>query len=92
MAKVLYGDCIAARDSAPVRISDLVGAGCELETMAASQPIEGDVALWIGAIGPIAATAIRRDNYGATARDRAHVSLRFKEPLNREILYHFACG
>ncbi|WP_189619294.1 hypothetical protein [Novosphingobium colocasiae] len=84
MAKVLYGDCVADRDSAQVRISELAGAGCELRTVAASSPIEGDVALWIGAVGPIEATAVRRD--------REHVSLRFKEPLSSEILYHFGCG
>lgn len=84
MAKFLYGDCVADRDSAQVRISELMGAGCELQTVAATTPLEGDVALWIGAVGPIEAIAVRRD--------REHVSLRFKEPLSSEILYHFGCG
>lgn len=84
MAKVLYGDCVADRDSLRVRISDLAGAGCKLEAVTAGSALDGDVSLWIGAVGPIPATA--------TQHDRAHASLRFKEPLNSAILYHFACG
>lgn len=83
MGRVLYGDCVTTRDSTRVRISGLAHVGCELEAENGA-PIEGDVALWIGAIGPIDATSTRRD--------AEHYSLRFKEELDGRILEHFNCG
>lgn len=83
MTTILYGECIGARESAEVRISDLADGGCDLETDG-SALLDGDFALWIGAIGPFAATAIRR---GAR-----HFHVLFKEPLDARIVQHFALG
>lgn len=81
MSVIIYGECVGRRDSAPVRISDLAGMGCDLEIEERTALDEGDVALWIGAVGPIAATAIRKD--------AAHLAVRFKEPLDGKIVRHF---
>jgi len=81
MATILYGECVSTRQSAEVRISDLADRGCHLE-MDGSVPVtDGDVCLWIGAIGPFPATATRKDE--------SHLALRFKEPLDGRILEHF---
>ena len=81
MRNILYGECVAARESAEVRISDLADRGCDLETDG-SALLDGDFALWIGAIGPFPATATRRD--------AEHFHVRFKEPLDARIVQHFA--
>ena len=80
---ILYGECVTARETARVRISSLANLGCDLEVEAASAP-DGDVALWIGAIGPVAATA-KRVRAG-------QVAVRFKEPLDGKIIEHFKGG
>lgn len=80
---ILYGECVTARETARVRISGLANLGCDLEVEAKSAP-DGDVALWIGAIGPVAATAERTD--------AGHLTVRFKEPLDGKIVEHFNGG
>lgn len=84
MSNVLYGECIGSRGSASVRISDLAGSGCDLEADAAQDVFEDDFALWIGAVGPFAATA--------TAKAGPRVAVRFKEPVDGRILQHFNGG
>lgn len=81
MGIILYGECVSARQSAPVRISGLADLGCDLEADTAAAMPDGDVALWIGAIGPVAATATHRNANRATVR--------FKEPLDGKIVQHF---
>lgn len=78
---ILYGECVSARDTAQVRISGLANLGCDLEAETTVPLSDGDVSLWIGAVGPFAATATRRNP--------GHVSVRFKEPLDRKIIEHF---
>lgn len=84
MDTILYGECVSAREAARVRISRLAKLGCDLEAEGMAPIIDGDVALWIGAVGPFAATA-RRRNTGCT-------TVRFKEPLDGKIVDHFNCG
>lgn len=81
MTTVLYGECIGSREAAAVRISELADRGCDLETDGLATVTDGDVALWIGAIGPLPAIAIRKDS--------CHLVVRFKEPLDGRILAHF---
>ena len=81
MTTIVYGECIGPRDSTSVRISSLACQGCELETDHGAALNEGEVSLWIGAIGPFSATA--------TCRDANHLSLRFQAPLDPAILRHF---
>jgi tartrate dehydratase beta subunit/fumarate hydratase class I family protein len=83
MTMILYGECFTARDSAQVRISELADLGCHLETLDAVALSDGDLTLWIGAIGPFAATATRKD--------ASHLAVRFKEPLDGKIIHHFNC-
>ena len=81
---ILYGECVSARETAQVRISGLADLGCNLEAEAATPTLDGDVALWIGAVGPFAAIAKRT---GA-----GNLAVRFKEPLDGKIVEHFNCG
>lgn len=81
MATILYGECVGARNSTEVRISELADRTCDLETDGFAAMTDGDVSLWIGAIGPFPATATRKDE--------SHLALRFKEPLDDRILEHF---
>jgi hypothetical protein len=82
MSTTLYGECVSAGGSTAVRISDLASLGCAVETDAPATAIEGDLTLWIGAVGPFAATAIRN---GAR-----RLSVRFTEPLDTQIVQHFS--
>ncbi|SFG47925.1 hypothetical protein SAMN05518801_13221 [Novosphingobium sp. CF614] len=82
MGPILYGECVGTRETAEVRISDLADRGCDLETDSFAPLLDGDFALWIGAIGPLRATATRRD--------ASHFEVRFKEPLDARIVEHFA--
>lgn len=84
MSVILYGECVSARETARVRISGLADLGCDLEAESPAPLDEGDVALWIGAIGPFAATAMRRNS--------CLLTVRFKEPLDGKIIEHFNCG
>lgn len=81
MATIIYGECIAPRASAPVRISELAHYGCDLETDGLTGVTDGNVTLWIGAMVPFPAQAMRKD--------ACHLTLRFTEPLDCRILQHF---
>ena len=82
----IYGECETLDRILAVRISELTQAGCDLASSDGGDPlgvsIGGDMALWIGAIGPLAATARQRDDTRMMAS--------FKEPLDPRILAHFA--
>lgn len=86
MSVILYGECIGARGSAPVRILELADGGCDLEATTPATTLEGeDFALWIGAVGPFHARAERK----AERKGPKQFSARFHEPLDRRILEHF---
>ena len=75
------GECICTGRRARVRVSQLSSKGCVLECATADLPAGCEFALWIGAIGPLAVTAIR---------DRAcHIRARFKESLDERVVEHF---
>ena len=82
----LYGECETPDRTLAVRISELTRTGCDLASGKGNDPwtgsVNGDLSLWIGAIGPLAATAMQRDEI--------HVMAAFKEPLDPRILAHFA--
>ena len=84
----IYGECETLGRTHAVRISDLTQAGCDLASGEGNDPwansVNGDLSLWIGAIGPLAATA--------SPRDEKHVMAAFKEPLDPRILAHFSIG
>jgi len=50
MKTMLYGECVNALDTTPVRIRTLMDDGCDLETDAPAKMIDTDFALWIGPI------------------------------------------
>jgi len=81
MTKILYGEWVGTRGSAPVRISDLADRGCDLEAEDGAELIDEAFTLWIGAVGPFEATATRKD--------ASHLAVRFKEPVDGKILQHF---
>lgn len=82
MSVILYGECVGARGTAPVRILELADGGCDLETTTVASTFEDeDFALWIGAVGPFHARAERKGGQQFSAR--------FHEPLDRRILEHF---
>jgi hypothetical protein len=85
METTVYGECIGARDAALVRICDLANEGCALEADLPETVLDSEFTLWIGAIGPISATASR-------SQEKNKVAVRFKEPLDGRILKHFNCG
>ncbi|EJL28300.1 hypothetical protein [Novosphingobium sp. AP12] len=85
MTAILYGECVSARDTATVRIWALANEGCDLEIDTPTGMFDSDVALWIGAVGPFAAT-ITQTPIEPSAR---RVAVRFKEPLDGRILQHF---
>ncbi|PEQ14408.1 hypothetical protein B2G71_02095 [Novosphingobium sp. PC22D] len=78
----IYGECVGASASAAAMISQLGGSSCELWLESASANLDHDFALWIGAMGPFAATCISRDCDG-------HCSATFKEPIDDRIVEHF---
>lgn len=84
MGIILYGECVGAKETAPVRISGLADLGCDLEADTTASMPDGDIALWIGAIGPVEATATHSNANRATVR--------FKEPLDGKIVEHFRTG
>ena len=87
MGKILYGECVWSGMTKPVRISGLTEVDCDLEPekgeTAGSETsvVDGDCALWIGAIGPIEVTAWHKE--------AGQMAVRFKEPLSDRILHHF---
>lgn len=79
---MIYGECEWRGHKVRVLISDLARSGCDLACEAGKLPAEGELSLWIGAIGPFAATAMRRDD--------AHLAAQFSQPLDERIIQHFA--
>lgn len=86
MGQFVYGECVRSGEAMIVRISALADLGCDLEAdgQLGPVPIDGECALWIGAMGPFAATAQHKD--------AGHLALRFKEPLPVAIVTHFNGG
>jgi len=78
----VYGECIGASASAAAMISQLGAGGCELLLENASALLDSDFLLWIGAIGPFAATCASRDEEG-------HCLAVFKDPIDPAIIAHF---
>lgn len=83
MNSILYGECVGESDvaAAQVRIARLADHGCELIVDAPARMFDTDFSLWIGAVGPFAATAAHRS--------AKNVEVRFKQPLDARILKHF---
>lgn len=81
MDAILYGECVGSRDVAMVRICALANEGCDIETDGPAAVLDSDFSLWIGAMGPFAASA--------AGRHADRVVVRFKEPLDGRILDHF---
>jgi hypothetical protein len=77
----IYGECETHGMCLPVTISDLGQSGCALASESADLLPQGEMALWIGAIGPLAAIAMHKD--------ATHASAAFKQPLDPRILEHF---
>jgi hypothetical protein len=76
----IYGECVCGGAHAPATISDLAPDHCCVALETREQP-QGELELWLGAVGPIVATA-----------DEAHgkqFTARFKKPLEPEIIAHF---
>jgi hypothetical protein len=80
----IYGECETRGRRLPVTITGLGSAGCALACESHDTLPEGDMALWIGAIGPLAVIAMQKD--------ATHANASFREPLDPRILEHFAQG
>lgn len=80
----IYGECETRGKRLAVTITGLGSSGCALSSDSASDLPLGEMALWIGAIGPLAAVAMQQD--------ATHASAAFREPLDPRILDHFAHG
>jgi hypothetical protein len=81
---MIYGECETRGRRLAVTISGLGSAGCALACEGQDALPEGDMALWIGAIGPLAAIAMHKDAH--------HAAASFREPLDQRILAHFGQG
>jgi hypothetical protein len=77
----IYGECEARGQRLPVTISQLDGQGCALTSEASHELPQGEMALWIGAIGPLAVIAMQMD--------ANHTNAAFAQPLDPRILEHF---
>lgn len=77
----LYGECVCGSVHAPVTISRLGRHSCRVSTEQRAAALKGDLALWIGAIGPLPITVASVVGSVFTAR--------FVEPLAPAILAHF---
>ena len=84
--QTIYGECIAGAAHAAVTISQLCRDGCELVLAAPGLALDGDLALWIGAIGPLAITAYAEARGAGRGR---RLTARFRQPLAPAILAHF---
>jgi hypothetical protein len=89
MTAILYGECVSARDTARVRICALANEGCDLEVDSLAAAFDTDVTLWIGAVGPFAATVTQPLVEPPMKPSARRVAVRFKEPLDGRILQHF---
>jgi len=77
----IYGECEVRGGLVPVRITELSQTGCALSSASAVQLPDGELALWIGAIGPVSAIAMHKD--------ASHAHAEFSDPLDMRILNHF---
>ena len=77
----IYGECETRGKRLVVTISELRQSGCALACDGGEALPQGEMALWIGAIGPLAVVAMHKD--------AGHASAAFKQPLDRRILEHF---
>jgi len=80
----IYGECEMRGRRLAVTITGLERSGCALAFGNNEALPVGDVALWIGAIGPLAAIAMQKD--------ANHANASFREPLDPRILEHFGCA
>jgi len=78
----IFGECVCAGQRANVLVSGLACDSCNLWAEAVDLPLECEFTLWIGAVGPIAATARRID--------ATRFAARFAEPVDERIVDHFA--
>lgn len=78
---VLYGDCLDQRGSNPVRITSLGSTSCTLGEETPGALSEGNMELWIGAIGPLPAIGTRSV--------QGDVFAHFTAPLDSRIIAHF---
>jgi hypothetical protein len=77
----IYGECVSETAQTQVTISQLAPHGCRFLARAGSGLADGELALWIGAIGPLPIVASRDGSNTFTAR--------FKQPLEPAIIEHF---
>ncbi len=76
----IFGECVSGAVRAPVMISQLGTAECMLALDRRAE-LEGELELWIGAMGPFSITTDGSDALGVTAR--------FRTPLEPAIINHF---
>jgi hypothetical protein len=81
----IYGECVCGGAHAPATISELAPDRCCV-ALEGREPPEGDLELWLGAIGPFGITADAAQ--GDTAQGRRFTA-RFKTPLEPAIIEHF---
>jgi hypothetical protein len=77
----IYGECEVRGNFVPVTITELGQSGCALSSASNAQLPNGELALWIGAIGPLAASAMQVD--------ASHAHAEFKDLLDLRIISHF---
>ncbi|MDD3798665.1 MAG: hypothetical protein PHE36_05750 [Novosphingobium sp.] len=77
-------ECIVESRKIDTLVSELASDGCDIRAASDIKVLEGNLSLWIGAIGPIDIAAARQDE------DVLHV--RFRQPLDPRIIAHFNCG
>lgn len=80
----ISGECVWQGRNLRVSVSELNAEGCDLAFEPDSLAGDGELALWLGAVGPLPAHATRRD--------AEHMTARFSEPLDERILNHFAAA
>lgn len=79
----IYGECETLGRTVPVQIYALTRSGCDIASNGeCTLALNSEMALWIGAIGPLAVISRQRDANRTLAT--------FKEPLDPRILAHFA--
>jgi hypothetical protein len=76
----IYGECVCGGAHAPATISDLEPERCCVALEGQERP-EGELDLWLGAIGPFRIIADAAQGPRFTAR--------FKTPLEPAIIAHF---
>jgi hypothetical protein len=76
----IFGEFVCGSARAPVEISQLRSEECCL-ALDGHPMLDGELELWIGAIGPFGIVADQAGSRGFTAR--------FKTPLEAEIISHF---